>query len=427
MERLRLSDNKRYLINENGTPFCWVGDTAWEMFHKLSLEEADYYLKTRASQGFTVIQAVLLSELNGIAAGNYYGNIPLKLTENGYDPAQPMTEGKASYWDTVDTMLAIAEKYNIYIALLPSWGDKWNLAHGVGPVIFDPKNAFLYGKFLGKRYKDYDSIIWVMGGDRDLHTEEQFRIIGAMAEGIKESGATQLMTMHPKGCTSSSYYFQREEWLDFHMVQSSHGSRNYPNYKLIENDYQKIPIKPVLEGEARYEDIAVGFQPENGYFDEHDVRQSAYWAICSGAFGYTYGHNSIWAMIREKEVNDIFIMSWEKALFRPGGLQMQYLKKLLTEYQLHDRVPASQLIKNNPEGANYCTACRGDGYILVYSPNGVPFEIKEEINLTGIKGLHWFNPRNGEVQKASVAEWTGNKFIPLTAGRGQDWVLLVQI
>ena len=56
--QLRVSDNGRYLQTLDGKPFFWLGDTAWELFHRLSREEAEMYLKNRAAKGFTVIQAV---------------------------------------------------------------------------------------------------------------------------------------------------------------------------------------------------------------------------------------------------------------------------------------------------------------------------------------------------------------------------------
>ena len=49
---LRVSDNKRFLVYQDGTPFFYLGDTAWELFHRLNREEAERYLKNRASQGF---------------------------------------------------------------------------------------------------------------------------------------------------------------------------------------------------------------------------------------------------------------------------------------------------------------------------------------------------------------------------------------
>ena len=71
---LRVSDNKRYLVRADGTPFFYLGDTAWELFHRLNREEAERYLKRRAKQGFTVIQAVVLAELDGLHVPNPYGD-----------------------------------------------------------------------------------------------------------------------------------------------------------------------------------------------------------------------------------------------------------------------------------------------------------------------------------------------------------------
>jgi hypothetical protein len=75
--RLKVSDNKRFLVHENGKPFFWMGDTAWELFHRLNKEQAAYYLKKRAEQGFTVVQAVALAEFDGLHAPNTEGVTPL--------------------------------------------------------------------------------------------------------------------------------------------------------------------------------------------------------------------------------------------------------------------------------------------------------------------------------------------------------------
>ena len=48
----RISDNGRYLVDKDGKPFFYMGDTAWELFHRLSREEADHYLEDRAEKGF---------------------------------------------------------------------------------------------------------------------------------------------------------------------------------------------------------------------------------------------------------------------------------------------------------------------------------------------------------------------------------------
>ena len=83
MKKLKVHHEKQYLMWEDGTPFFYLGDTAWELFHRLNREEADEYLSLRAAQGFHVIQAAALAELDGIYTGNAYGDKPLPLCSEG--------------------------------------------------------------------------------------------------------------------------------------------------------------------------------------------------------------------------------------------------------------------------------------------------------------------------------------------------------
>ena len=128
---LKVSENHRYLVYEDGRPFFYLGDTAWELFHKLNREEAERYLQDRAKKQFTVIQAVALAELDGLHATNAYGHTPLR----NDDPLQP----EEAYFKHVDWIVARANQLGLFIGLLPTWGDKWNKAWGAGPVIFNPQ------------------------------------------------------------------------------------------------------------------------------------------------------------------------------------------------------------------------------------------------------------------------------------------------
>jgi hypothetical protein len=69
-------------------PFHWFGDIAWELFHRASREDAERYLVKRSAQRFSLVQAVVLAEEDGIRAPNAYGDVPL-LDE---DPARPNEE-----------------------------------------------------------------------------------------------------------------------------------------------------------------------------------------------------------------------------------------------------------------------------------------------------------------------------------------------
>src|SRR5215212_1841951 len=97
---LKVSDNQRFLVHDDGTPFFYLGDTAWELFHRCTLQEAELYLRDRAAKGFTVIQAVALAEINGLHVPNMQGDLPLI----DDDPTQP----NEAYFAHIDSVVALA-------------------------------------------------------------------------------------------------------------------------------------------------------------------------------------------------------------------------------------------------------------------------------------------------------------------------------
>lgn len=271
--KLKVSENKRFLVFEDATPFFYLGDTGWELFHRLNKDETEKYLENRRAKGFTVIQAVALAELDGLNIPNAEGDKPL--IDN--DPLKP----NEAYFSHVDWVIKKAAEKGIFIGLLPTWGDKVDPSSwGKGPKIFNKENAFLYGQWIGNRYKAYPNIIWINGGDRSGGGQNT-PIWEALGNGIKSVDANHLMTFHPGGERSSSDWFHQSSWLDFNMCQTGHGQRSYAIYKrIIVRDYSLTPVKPCFDGEPRYEDHPVGWNPNVlGWFDEADVRQAMYWNL----------------------------------------------------------------------------------------------------------------------------------------------------
>jgi len=426
VQRLKISDNRRFLVHEDGTPFFWLGDTAWELFHKLNREEAELYLRNRSERRFTVIQAVALAEFEGVTTPNAYGRLPLRKNEAGrYDPSLPDTGGEYDYWAHVDYIVDTAAAHGLYIALLPTWGDKINRMWGKGPEIFDASNARAYGRWLGERYRDRSNVVWVLGGDRPLNVMSHFEVNRALAEGLREGdGGSHLITFHPKGGESSSHHVHDEGWLDFNMIQSGHGEGIQANYAFVESDYGRTPVKPTLDAEPCYEDHPIGFRAENGYFDQADVRKAAYYAVFAGGFGHTYGHHSIWSMTTEPA--DYFIMTWKDAILRPGAAQMKHLRALIESRPFLERVPDQSLLARNYPGANYMAGTRGETYAFIYCPNGLPAAVAMGILKGDRVTAAWFDPRTGETRAIGDMD---NKdvvtFTPPSSGRGEDWVLVL--
>jgi hypothetical protein len=431
---LRVSANHHFLVQADGRPFFYLGDTAWELFHRLNREEADSYLRDRRRKGFTVIQAVALAELDGLDAPNAYGFCPLI----DHDPTRPAVRAGADndYWDHLDYVIDRANALGLVVGLLPTWGDKWMKAWGVGPEIFTPENARVYGEWIGRRYRD-KAIIWILGGDRWIETDAQRAIIVAMAEGLRAGdGGTHLITFHPSGGKGSSLWFQNASWLDFNLRQNGH-SADYASYAETLVDYHRAPVKPVIDGEPLYEDHPVAFHArEFGYSVAADVRRPLYWDLFDGACGHTYGHHSVWQMYApgRDPVNGP-LMPWKEALDEPGAFQMQFARWLLESRPFLTRIPDPELlIENNPASAwpgagRYrfvATRDESGSYAMVYAPVGRAFEVRTS-RLSGsmLRGW-WFNPRDGSARLIGEFPRTEvRKFISPTPGELLDWVLVL--
>ncbi|MBL7697548.1 MAG: DUF4038 domain-containing protein [Chitinophagaceae bacterium] len=421
--QLKISEDKHYFVTNSGKPFFWLGDTAWELFHRLTREEADMYLEDRAAKGFTVIQAVILAELDGLNTPNAYGEKPL--IDN--DPTKP----NEKYFEHVDYIVNKAEKLGMTIGMLPSWGDKWNKSTwGLGPEIFTPGNARIFGEYLGKRYRD-KRLVWIMGGDRDIMDDEDRNIINSMVEGLKAGdGGNHLFTFHPQGGKSSSDFFKDAEWLNFHMSQTGH-SVDSKNYQFNIRHRTMTPLHPHLDGEPRYEDHPNNFNPaKEGWMDDFDARQTAYWSMLSGACGHTYGNHNIWQMYTEERKPVSWARTnWKVALDQPGSMQVGFMRKMLEKRKWQRLVPAQEIIPGeNPEDKGYVVASLSqDGdFLLVYTPYGRKFRIKTEgLKAESLKGW-WFNPRDGRsISLGTFSNTREMEFTPHSEGRGSDWVLVL--
>ena len=428
--RLEASSNGHYLQFADGSPFFWLGDTGWELFHRLTLPEIRQYLDNRAAKGFTVIQAVALAEFDGLQTPNQYGELPLQ----NLDPTKPNDK----YFALIDSTVHMARERNLFIGLLPTWGDKVTLAWGKGPVVFDSINAFTYGKWIGSRYKNDPNIIWILGGDRPaVRDSNDWRPVWrAMANGILEAtGQRALIGYHPAGgSNSTSQWIRNEPWLDLNMFQSGHGDgHDVACWDLAQRDFSYTPAKPTLDAEPNYEDHPVNpwpkWNPENGYYRDYDVRKQCYRSVFAGACGVTYGHHAVWQFMsaREEAIN-YPDRGWISAIDRPGARQVGYLRKLMESRPMLNRVPDKSLVlQGQGEKSEHMESFRAsdNSYMMIYLPVGK----KVTINTAVIKGkiaAWWFTPKDGSTQQISItAKRDAMEFTPPSAGAGNDWVLVI--
>ena len=94
IQNLQVSENRRFLQYKDGSPFFWLGDTAWLLFQKLNREEARIYLQDRYEKGFNVIQVMIIHDLPDT---NFYGD-PAFIDR---DPTKPFTTPGCSFQDSI--------------------------------------------------------------------------------------------------------------------------------------------------------------------------------------------------------------------------------------------------------------------------------------------------------------------------------------
>jgi hypothetical protein len=421
--QLRVTDNHRYLEYTDGTPFFYLGDTAWELFQRLNRDEADRYLTNRKEKGFTVIQAVVISQTSNCTTPNAYGDVALV----DKDPTQP----NEAYFKHVDSIVNKAEELGLFIGMLPTWGSYWT---GNNPI-FTPESARSFGRYLANRYQD-KPIIWILGGDENIRNKNQHDIIDSLASGLREiHDGSQLMTFHPRGPGLSSPQLHSEEWLDFNMFQSSHAAHDHDTGIYVEHDLALKPLKPTLDGEPHYECINAGFyfKDWNRYdrFDDFDVRQSAYWSLMAGACGYTYGNNNIWQMWAPGRGSIIQAdIPWYEALDHPGAFQMKFVRQLFESRPFHKLRPSSSFIVDGPSygAAKVRSIIAEDGsFAFVYSPLGEKFTVNTlMIKANRIKAI-WYNPKYGNSYHIHSSDTHGfQTYTPPTSGRGNDWILILE-
>jgi hypothetical protein len=434
-ETIKVSNNKHYFSYSSGEPFFWLGDTGWLLFSKLDREEAEAYLENRRQKGFNVVQVMVLHQVNVVNAYGdaalIYENVATPLTTIGNNPNDSL---QYDYWDHVDYIVDLAASKGIYMAMVPVWG----AAVKSGKV--DKEQAATYGKWLAKRYKNRKNIVWLNGGDQMGSTKPDVWL--AMGKALKANDPNHLISFHPYGRTTSSMWFNQENWLDFNLCQSGH--RTYEqgydkgqcpygedNWRYIEADYAQKPIRPCLDGEPSYENIPHGLHDTTlPRWKASDLRRYAYWSVFAGAAGFTYGENSVMQFFEKGNEPAYGAQTeWTEALEAEGAQQMHFLKQLMLDFPYFERMPDQSLVAGeNGQRYQRISATRGNSYALFYTYTGQTIPV----NMGRIKGAKvaaaWYNPKDGTTHPIGTFDNKGIvEFDPQGEPEpGNDWVLILK-
>lgn len=411
---LKVSGNRRHLVDAGGKPFFLLGDTPW-FLQKLRLEDVRLVLDDRLAKGFNTLFLEILDD-SAMPSRDAYGIV-------AFGPQTDITRPIEAYWRYADTVMEAATQRGFFIIMSELW---YGAGNGLWMHHVQPDSAKVYGRFLGRRYTRFKNLMWMHCGDRNPD-QNLAACARALAEAIREEAPHHLHTAHNAHEFASSAFFHQESWLDVNMAYTYGAS-----YLHVLPEYQRQdPIRPVILGETGYEDEpnAIELLPDTEKGDlwtPYRIRRNAWWAVLSGAVGYC-GGTRLWRW--EKNWRDVLqVRSTREAPYVLRLMETIPWWRLIPDLK-HEFVTAGF---GTWKQADYVTAALADDASagVIYLPDVRQFTVNLA-KLSGRVSARWFDPTSGQfalVEGSPFGNGSPKDFTPpgRNAAGERDWVLLLQ-
>jgi hypothetical protein len=421
---IRVAADGRYFVHDDGTPFFWMGDTAWNGPLKSSAEDWALYVKERARQKFSVVQFVATPWR---AAPD--GDAAQRVAYTGTDAIQVNPE----FFQRLDGKVAALNEAGLVAAPVLLWaiGSGGNPKVNPGHSLPDDQ-AILLARYMVARWGG-NAVAWILGGDGDYRggKADKWRRIGRAVFG---DIAHAPVTMHPGGEHWVWTDFIEEKWYGFVGYQSGHGDGDVAWKWLTQGpaaeDWMKLPHRPFVNLEPAYENH-LAYQSRKPHTAD-SVRRVLYWSLLNApTAGVTYGGHGVWGWDDGSKPPVDHAASgtplpWKKALTMPGAEQVGALVDFFTSLEWWELRPAP-MVPVNPGAAQPAAFIAGSksddrNLCVLYIPQDRTVEVKLDLMPTS-PNVSWFNPRTGEKSPAvAVVTQTTCQFPTPAEG---DWVLFM--
>jgi len=410
----------QYLVNSyTGKPVFCTGDAPQLLPVQISQSDADSYFADRQARGFNCFWVYPVDNYDqDNAPYNYYGNAPF----SGAD----FTNENEAYWRYVDTLLtdmsnrSMVAFFEVAFVGISSPGGYLN-------SILASSDATMqaYGAFLGNRYKNYDNIVWVLGGDAVPWQSGLYSKLADIAIGIQSADPNHLITLEAcRGCAGGSqssldaYSGTPPSWLGMNWAYATQ-----PNVVSACNSaYTATNYLPPIMGEDWYE-----LDPR---VTEFQVRQEGWWEATSGCIGgRLMGNLPIWTF--NSSVYG-FTPAWQTQLNSMASLGEQFLGQLMRSREFWLCAPDVNhqvVTANYGSGATLTTTCRTtDGQTIISylsdgSATAKTVDMSKITSASGHANAWWYNPATGAANQIGTFANSGS--LNFTAPDGNDWVLVI--
>ncbi|MGA7340702.1 MAG: DUF4038 domain-containing protein [Terracidiphilus sp.] len=441
---LKLSPNRRYLVDRNDKPFLIVGDSPQGLIGRLSETEADAYFADRQAHGFNTAGWIDVACAGRDFPDNKTGSTPdgiLPFTgfvSGGTDYTHyDLSKPNETYFVRLDHVVELAAKHSILVFIDPMETIGWL------PTLRNNGLAasYAYGQYLGRRYKNFNNVAWISGNDfNNWRVPSDDALALAVAKGIQSVDPDQLQSVEINVFTSSS--LDDQSWAS---IISLNGTYTYSaTYIQMLHSYNQTPVMPAYLLEAHYDLEQVGVPTDYGTPDV--LRRQEYWTMLSGGVGQFYGNRYTWSLTP----------GWVSYIDTLGVTQLTIWKGFFLSLPWQDLVPDQEhmvlragygtfgsaevefdrndltaKMKPRVSQSDYATAARTpDGaFIVAYMPTARAITV----NMASLKSpakAKWFDPTNGAytiVHGGPFANRGSRQFAPPGNNHAgdSDWALVL--
>jgi hypothetical protein len=387
-----------FLTHDDGTPFFWMGCTAWNGAMKSTAADWDHYLRHRKDHHYNLIQFVTTQWRGGDA--NRDGDVAY--TGSGRITINPV------FFQKLDERVDRVNEFGLVAAPVLLWALPFGEGRQLSPGYHLPVDeAVRLARYIVARYQG-NHVIWVLGGDGRYFGafEDRWKAIG---QGVFNGTDHAPVTLHPHGRSYIGDIYAGESWYNIMGYQSSHSYQqrtvDFINREEIARNWDKIRPMPNINMEPLYENILERQSPEN-------VRNAIWWSLFATPMaGITYGANGIWSWIA-KDGDPIlnhrkapWTLSWKHSLELPVSLEMEFLYEFVDQFAWWEFYPDRKLLMEQPGDRQYDSfvgvlSNRDRSQILVYIPKSGTIRLR---NPSGFSyNARWFDPMRNEYASADM-------------------------
>ena len=420
------SANPRILVDQNNQPFLMIADSPWCILSSITPDQAAAYINDRRTNGFNTLLIAVLTDsyIVGPANGQLYnGTLPFTNTLRNGD--YNITNFNSSYFSYVDTVVGMCASNGIEAILYPMETGGW-----LNTMLANGTNAcYLYGQYIGNRYKNFTNIIWASGNDYAWNTTDD-PYVKALAQGILSRDTNHMQTVEIYETPIVS--LDDPAWDS--IVNLNWAYTFYATYAEMLYAYETYTNIPLIMGESYYEwspFYGAGNGPEPTL--DNVIRRQEWWDALSGESGQIYGNNYTYQ----------FAGGWQQNLDSVGVTQLQYCDNLLLSNEWYNLVPDTNhtfVIAGYGTYNDDDSTITNSTYVLgAQTPDGalgiiyIPAHTTITVTMSRFANsvtARWFDPGSGTYSTVSGSPFSNTGTQTFTPARNNsigdtDWVLLL--